>query len=296
MSSNNLSAETSRTTWQNLARGLGLLALGLLVLSTAGHAILITLGYANLTWATNPVGVVFSVAGVSLVEVFAALTAVRFLTHSVRAKQKPVGIIIEALWILFAAMNLTSSFAIMHGEGVPAFVSTWVSLGLPITGLVVGVLYYVMERFDPQAQRQSDDLEVQELLLTHRHDAKIEVLNSPQMQLVIRQATWLGLPEELGRQMGLSEHQIQSLRAMAPDLLTGPQSRQTKAPPVSHDPQVIADSEIPAESTPRPIAARAHRRDRGDKVTKEVVVPVEVVADAAASQEAEKRRRRGTTK
>jgi hypothetical protein len=43
---------------------------------------------------------------VALVEVFAVLIAVMYATHSLRAKQKPVAMMVEAAWFVFAAVNL----------------------------------------------------------------------------------------------------------------------------------------------------------------------------------------------
>lgn len=238
-----LSSEASRSTAASLARTVGGLALLALVLATAGHAVLITMGYARLSVEQNLISTVLALLGVVLVEVFATITGVRFFTHSIRAKQKPIGMLIEGFWVLFASFNLISSFAFLHGEGIPSFVNYWVSFGLPIAGLIMGVLYYTMDRLDPEASRAEDNAELSELLVDQRHKAKVEVMKSPQMNLVIRQAVWHTLPEEIGRSMNLTERQIASLRQMAPELLqvSGPVTEALPETTASRNTRAVAE-------------------------------------------------------
>ena len=106
-----LSGDASRSTIGALAGFLGWLALGVLALVTAAHAVSITMTWANLNPAGGNLIAILAIAGVALVEVFAILTAIMFATHSIRAKQGPLGMAIEGTWFLFAAMNLVSSFA-----------------------------------------------------------------------------------------------------------------------------------------------------------------------------------------
>jgi hypothetical protein len=202
-----------------IAKFLGWLALGVLALVTALHAGSIAMTWANLSPAGGDLIAILSLTGIVLVEVFAVLIAVMFATHSIRAKQKPVAMAIEGLWFLFAAMNLISSFAMKHGGEMPAFVGYWVTYGLPIAGLVVGGLFYIVTRLDPDASRAEDDAELRETLLTHEHNAEIEVLNSEQMQAVIRQMKWQTMPQVIGRYLNLSQPQIDALIRQAPQLL-----------------------------------------------------------------------------
>lgn len=214
-----LSGKATRSTMSGIAKFLGWLALGVLALATAGHAISLTMAWANLNPAGGDVIALLALVGVALVEVFAVLIAVMFATHSIRAKQKPVAMTIEGLWFVFAAMNLISSFAMKHGGIPPTFVGYWVTYGLPIAGLIVGGLFYVVMRLNPDAGRAEDDAELRETLATIEHDAEVEVLNSEQMKAVIRQMVWQKMPHVIGRQLNLSEHQIASLTRQAPQLL-----------------------------------------------------------------------------
>ena len=215
----NLSGEATRSTMGRIASGLGWLALFVLALATAGHAISITMTWANLNPAGGDVVALLALVGVGLVEVFAVLIAVMYATHTLRAKQKPVAMLVEATWFLFAAVNLISSFSMKHGGEMPAFVGSWVTYGLPIAGLIVGGLFYVVMRLDPEAARADDVAELDEGFERVKHNAKIEVLASPQMRAVIRQMTWQQLPPIIGRQMNLSERQIAALTGQAPQLL-----------------------------------------------------------------------------
>lgn len=159
------------------------------------------------------------IGGVVLVELFAVVTAILLATHKLRAKQKPAAMAVELTWAAFAAINLISSFAIEHGSDTPQFVGTWVRYGLPIAALVMGIEFYVMLRLNPDAARADDEAELQERFTRIKHNARLEVMASPQMRAVIRQMTWQQLPPVIGRQMNLSERQISALVGQAPELL-----------------------------------------------------------------------------
>lgn len=120
---------------------------------------------------------------------------------------------------MFAAVNLISSFAVEAGGELPAFVSTWVTYGLPVAALVMGIEFYVMLRLNPDAARADDEAELQEQFTRIKHNARLEVMASPQMKAVIRQMTWQQLPPVVGRQMNLTDSQIAALTRQAPRLL-----------------------------------------------------------------------------
>jgi len=211
-----LSADAKRSTMANIASwGAWLILLGLAVL-TAIHAISITMAY------TNYQGGAFAgirVFGVILAEFFAVVTAILLATHVLRAKQKPLAIAVEVSWFIFAAMNLISSFAIEHGGEIPNFVSIWVAYGLPVAALVIGALFYVTLRLDPEAGRADDNAELKEKFADSNHKATVEVLTSEQMKVVLRQMQWMRIPSVVGKQLGLTDAQIQALQRQAPALL-----------------------------------------------------------------------------
>ena len=214
-----LSAEASTSTLGTAAAWLGWALLLGLAIVTAVHAVSITQYYTGLSAAGGDAFAMIRVGGVVLVELFAVVTAVLLATHKLRAKQKPAAMAVELTWAAFAAINLVSSFAVEHGEELPQFVSTWVRYGLPIAALVMGIEFYVMLRLNPDAARADDEAELRERFAKIKHNAKLEVMASPQMRAVIRQMTWQQLPPVIGRQMNLSERQIAALTGQAPELL-----------------------------------------------------------------------------
>jgi len=215
----NLSGEASNSTMGTAAAWLGwALLLGLAVV-TAVHAISITQHYTGLSTAGGDAFAMIRVAGVILAELFAVVTAILLATHRLRARQKPAAMAVELTWAVFAAVNLVSSFALEHGGEMPLFVSSWVRYGLPIAALVMGIEFYVMLRLNPDGTRADEEAELRERFTQIKHSAKLEVMTSPQMRAVIRQAEWQRLPPVIGRQMSLSEAQIRALVAQAPQLL-----------------------------------------------------------------------------
>lgn len=214
-----LSGEATRGTIGTAAAWLGWLLLGALAAVTAVHAVTLVQAHTHLTAAGGNVFNVVRVGGVVLVELFAVVTAVMLATHRLRAKQKPMAMAVEAVWFVFAAVNLVSSFAVEAGGDLPQFVNGWVTYGLPVSALVMGGLFYMMLRLDPDAARADDEAETLEMFARVKHSARQEVLASPQMRAVIRQAEWQRLPAVVGRQMNLTDNQISALVRQAPQLL-----------------------------------------------------------------------------
>ena len=214
-----LSGEATRGTMGTAASWLGWVLLLALAVVTAVHAVTLVQAHTHLSAAGGDVFNIVRIFGVVLVELFAVVTAVLLATHKLRAKQKPAAMAVEITWAAFAAVNLISSFAIEAGGALPAFVSTWVTYGLPVAALIMGIEFYIMLRLSPDAARADDEAELQEKFAKIKHGAKLEVMNSPQMRAVIRQMTWQQLPPVVGRQMNLTDSQITALTRQAPQLL-----------------------------------------------------------------------------
>jgi len=215
----NLSGEATRGTVGTAAAWLGWLLLFALAVTTAVHAVALVQATTHLTTAGGNIFNIVRVGGVVVVELFAVVTAVLLATHRLRARQKPAAMAVEAVWFIFAAVNLVSSFAVEAGGAVPQFVTTWVQYGLPVSALVMGALFYLTLRLDPDATRADDEAETLEMFARVKHAARQEVLASPQMRAVIRQAEWQRLPAVVGRQMNLTDGQIAALVRQAPQLL-----------------------------------------------------------------------------
>ena len=248
MSNNNkkdLGAAAVQSTLGSIVGGLGWLALGALALVTAGHAVYITMQWTNLDPAGGDIFAILAIIGVVLVEVFAVFIAIMFATHTIRAKQKPVAMSIEGVWFMFAAINMISSFSMHHGGTPPSFVNIWIMIGLPVAGLVTGGLFYVVKRLDPAAKRDEDKAEMDESFASDMHDAEMEVMDSDQMKVVLRQAMWLTVPARIGRRLNLSDAQIRHLERQAPQLLDlnqngVPDIRETQPAAAARQPEPVA--------------------------------------------------------
>ena len=258
-----LSGDATRGTIGTAASWVGWLLVGALALVTAVHAVSIVMAYTSLTTAGGNLFAIVRIGGVVLVELFAVVTAVLLATHRLRARQKPAAMTVEGMWFLFAAVNLISSFAIEHGGTMPQFVNVWVAYGLPVSALIMGGLFYVTLRLDPDATRADDEAETAEMFARVRHQARQEVLASPQMRATIRQAEWMTLPAVVGRQLNLSQRQIDHLIRQAPQLLDlngdgvadiHEQPRMMEGTYKTPDPVHITGNG--ANPTPRPTAGR----------------------------------------
>ncbi len=231
-----LSGDATRGTIGTAASWIGWLLLGALALVTAVHAITLVQAHTHLSATGGNIFNIVRIGGVVLVELFAVVIAILLATHKLRAKQKPAAMAVEITWLVFAAVNLISSFAVEAGAAMPEFVTTWITYGLPVSALVMGALFYVVLRLDPDAGRADDEAELQEKFARIKHGARLEVMASPQMKAVIRQMTWQQLPPVVGRQMNLTEAQISALTGQAPQLLDlngngVPDIRETQAAP-----------------------------------------------------------------
>ena len=214
-----LSGEASRSTMGTAASWLGWLLLGALAVVTAVHAITLVQAHTHLSAEGGDVFAIVRIGGVVLVELFAVVTAILLATHKLRARQKPAAMAVEATWFVFAAVNLISSFAVEAGGELPKFVTTWITYGLPVSALVIGALFYLTLRLDPDAARADEEAATAERSARGRHQARQEVLASPQMRATIRQAEWMTRPAVVGRQMNLTQRQIDHLIRQAPELL-----------------------------------------------------------------------------
>lgn len=214
-----LSNGATQNTIGRLAYGIGILALLILAIYTGIHAVNLALWHSTISPSGGDLAAIMQIGGVVLVEIFAVTTAILLLTNRLRAAQKPAALVIEFSWLIFAGLNLVGSFAIDRSSAPPAFVASWVTYGLPIAALIMGAEFWYMLRLAPDHRRADDIAEIADKFEAAKHKAQLELLASPQMLAVIRQATWQQLPGIVGRDMNLSDDQIESLIKQAPDLL-----------------------------------------------------------------------------
>lgn len=216
----NLASDSVKETIGSGAKGFGLLGLLGLLIFTGAHAVNLVGHNANFG-QDNPLAPVLYF-GIVLVEGLALVTAVLLMTHKLRAAQKAWAFLLEATWVLFAAANLITSFGIDHNAALPSWANLWVLYGLPVSALIVGIEYYIaVIRVDPDANREDDTKELEEKFRKIQHEAEVEVLNSDQMKVVIRQMKWLTMPGKIGQMLHLSQEQIQYVMKHAPKLYDG---------------------------------------------------------------------------
>jgi hypothetical protein len=190
-----------------------------LVAYTASHAINLVGHNANFGQDNALAPILYF--GIAVVEVMALVTAVLLMTNMLRATQEPAAILLEVTWVIFAALNLIASFSIDHDKILPPLVNGWVNWGLPVSALVVGVEYYLILRLNPNLRRIQDQKELEEQFAQAQHEAEVEVLNSDQMRVVLRQMKWQTMPDKVGQMLGLTEAQINYVKKFAPQLFDG---------------------------------------------------------------------------
>lgn len=243
----NLTRKLSIEGWQNILATLGALALALLVAVTAVHAISLVISHTN-----QGDGILYAirVASPALTELFAALVAVGFAIGYWREQQKPVAVLIELIWLVFAGLNLLVSFTIESGgenATLPAWLDGWLHYGLPLSSLITGALFYVALRLNPDYLRQAELRAAEENEEMAIFEAEQEILNSSQMAQLRRQRTWLKVVARLEKQ-GYSAEQINFMMAQVPQL---PAHNPTAHQLPAHTQAAPAGDEHPAEPPAR---------------------------------------------
>jgi len=191
-----LSEAESGNSIRMLVRIGGWIALLFLVISTGVHAVSLVISQVGMQS-----GVMFLIRIVSpvLMEIIAAVVAVGFASHAWRGPQKPVGLVVELLWLAFAGLNLLTSFTLESGGAVVGLLAGWLHYGLPLSALLVGALFYAVYRLDPEHRRQTELQATGEVHRMAEFAARREVLTSPQMAAILRQRGWLAVVADLER-------------------------------------------------------------------------------------------------
>ena len=222
-----------------IAKALGWIALGALVVSTGVHAVSLVISQIGLGHGALAL---VRVGSPVLVEIIAAIVALGFASHSWRGPQKPVGLVVELLWLAFAALNLVTSFTLESGGEVGGLLLAWLHYGLPLSALLAGALFYAVMRLDPEHRRQAELQATGEVHRMAEFAARREVLVSPQMAAILRQRGWLAVVADLERQ-GYSSSQIAFMLEGVPQLQS-----LNHAPPPSPQPPTL-----PLPTTPETV-------------------------------------------
>lgn len=217
-----LSAKESRGAWGTLAVWAGWLALLALIVVTGVHAVSLVISQ---TGVDAGMMAAIRIGSPVLTEVVAAIVAIGFAAHVWRGTQRLMGMLVEVLWLLFAALNLVTSFTLESGGSLAGLFAYWLHYGLPLSALAAGGLFYVLLRSDPEHKRQSELKATAEAHTMAEFAARREVMLSPQMAAVLRQRGWLAVVSSLERQ-GYTQQQIGFMLSAVPELqaLTGGQA------------------------------------------------------------------------
>ena len=227
-----LSALSNRLAWQRLVNVGVWVGLFALIVVTAVHAISLVIEHApegsGVLW-------VIRVVSPALTELFAALVAIGFAVHYWRADQRILALSIELVWLLFAAMNLVTSFAAeastavvtiaedgtevvtMVGAALPSFLQGWLNYGLPLSALVTGALLYTVLRLDPEQRREEERAAGEEREAMQLFIAEQRALNSKEMDKIREQKAWLAIVDKLERE-GYTPNQIRFMTSHTPQL------------------------------------------------------------------------------
>lgn len=256
-----LSKALTRDGWKAVLGFAGWFTLFLLVVVTAVHAVSLVMEH---TTAGNGVMWLIRLFAPVLTEVIAALVAVGFAVGYWKGSQKLLAFVIEAVWVVFAGLNMLASFATESMkpivttqvvEGVSTVITTmpelpewlfyWLHYGLPVSGLISGVLFYATLRLNPDHQREGELKAAEEAQEMQMFSIRQEILRSPQMLEVLRNKAWLETVKDLKR-LGFDDHQVAYMTQAVPELQV------TIAPPSNPVQQIEPPKQQPDVEQPRP--------------------------------------------
>lgn len=219
-----LTDQEAKKGWKSTTTFLLYGLLFLVVVVTAAHGIMVVLHVSSDTFSAGSglFGAFLNMIRISFpvtVELAAIVAGLGFIASYWRAGQKKVALGIEVTWLIFAAANMITMFAIERGLPLEPWQMNWVGYGLPIAALVAGSLTYMLKRSDPDHKRRDEAAAAQEKAAMLRFTARRDVALSPQMRAIERQKAWIDHVQHL-RMSGYSEEQIRYILADTPELLT----------------------------------------------------------------------------
>lgn len=196
--------------------------LGSVVVITAAHAILLVL-YTTSDFANTGDGILYTFLNVIrvsfpvVVEVAAVAIALGFITSAWREGQRTLGTFLEVTWILFAAANMITFFAVERGEELQGWQQNWVEIGLPISALIVASLTYMVLKADPAHKRANEGALAKEKKEAIEANARNAVDTSPAMQTIHERRVWRETVRNLSAE-GYDADEIAYMTAHIPEL------------------------------------------------------------------------------
>lgn len=199
------------------------LVLAALVIITGAHAVMLVLSQTG-SYATAGQGAValiltsIRIAFPLVVELAAVVAGLGFIQSRWRKGQKTYGMAIELVWLVFAAINMITFFAVERGQPLDNWQIYWVQYGLPLSALIAGSLTYMLVRADPDHARDQERAASIERTSALRFKARQAALLSPAMARIEAQRAWMDTIKEL-RAMGYTEDQIRFMTQYTPELM-----------------------------------------------------------------------------
>ena len=199
------------------------LVLAALVLITGAHAVMLVLSQTG-AYATAGEGAValiltsIRIAFPLVVELAAVVAGLGFIQSRWRRGQKTYGMAIELVWLVFAAINMITFFAVERGQPLDNWQLVWVQYGLPLSALIAGSLTYMLVRADPDHARDQERAASVERTSALRFKARQAAMLSPAMARIEAQRAWMDTIKEL-QAMGYTEQQIRFMTQYTPELM-----------------------------------------------------------------------------
>lgn len=219
-----LSAEEGKRNAQGLINALLYLVLAAVVIITGAHAVMLVLSqtaayaFAGESSMVTTILTAIRVAFPLLVEAAAVVAGIGFIKARWRGTQKVVGLGIELVWILFAALNMITFFAVERGAGLQNWQTLWVQYGLPLSALIAGSLTYTLLRVDPAHKRDQERAATSERVDAMKFRFFQKARLSPAMLNIEKQRAFMMVIDDLRRQ-GYTEAQIRFMIQHTPELL-----------------------------------------------------------------------------
>lgn len=219
-----LSAAEGKRNAQGLITALLYLVLAAVVIITGAHAVMLVLSqtaaysFAGQSSMITTVLTAIRVAFPLLVEAAAVVAGIGFIQARWRGPQKTVGLGIELTWLIFAALNMITFFAVERGAPLQSWQTLWVQYGLPLSALIAGSLTYTLLRVDPTHKRETERTATAEQVDAMRFKFFQKARLSPAMLNIEKQRAFMMVVDDLRRQ-GYTEQQIGFMISHTPELL-----------------------------------------------------------------------------
>ena len=219
-----LSDEEGKRNANGLVTALLYLVLAAVVVITGAHAVMLVLSqtaaYA-FTGQTSMITTILTAIRVAfplLVEAAAVVAGIGFIKARWRGAQKVVGLGIEVTWLMFAALNMITFFAVERGTPLQSWQDMWVQYGLPLSALIAGSLTYTLMRVDPAHKRDQERAATAERVDAMKFRFFQKARLSPAMLNIEKQRAFMQVIDDLRRQ-GYAEGQIRFMIQHTPELM-----------------------------------------------------------------------------